>query len=177
MGVAPALVIFSGLPGVGKTAIAKELAQQTGAIHLRIDSIEQALRDSGKITRAMEDAGYRVAYAIAEERLRAGHSVVADCVNPIQITRDVWRDIALVCGAAVVEVEVRCSDRAEHRRRVENRDSDVPGLRLPTWQEVLKREYEPWDREHIVVDTALSGVQDAVGDICRAISGAKSGKA
>jgi len=39
------LVIFGGLPGVGKTTIAQELARQIGAMHVRIDSIEQAIRD------------------------------------------------------------------------------------------------------------------------------------
>jgi predicted kinase len=41
------LVVLSGLPGVGKTAIARELAVAMGAVHVRIDSIEQALRNEG----------------------------------------------------------------------------------------------------------------------------------
>jgi predicted kinase len=36
------LVVLSGLPGVGKTTIAPELARSLPAVHLRIDSIEQA---------------------------------------------------------------------------------------------------------------------------------------
>jgi predicted kinase len=53
-------IIFSGLPGSGKTAIALELARQLGAVHVRIDSIEQAIRDSGVRSGPLEDAGYRV---------------------------------------------------------------------------------------------------------------------
>ena len=34
------LIIFGGLPGVGKTALAVELARLIGAVHLRIDSID-----------------------------------------------------------------------------------------------------------------------------------------
>src|SRR5688572_12402612 len=63
------LVIFSGLPGTGKSTIARELARVLGGIHLRIDSIEQALRDSGRLKDELWDAGYRVAYAVAANNL------------------------------------------------------------------------------------------------------------
>ncbi len=45
------LIIFGGLPGVGKTAIAAELARVIDALYLRIDSIEQAIRASGVVSR------------------------------------------------------------------------------------------------------------------------------
>src|SRR6266566_1536793 len=54
------------------------------------------------------------------------------------------------------------SDPDEHRRRAEMRISDIPGLQLPTWEEIVSREYHPWDREHIVVDTALRDVEQNV---------------
>jgi predicted kinase len=159
------LIVFSGLPGVGKTVIARELARQIGAVYVRIDSIEQALRDSGKIKDSLDDAGYRIGYTIAEDNLRLGRTVIADCVNPLKLTRDAWVHVAKRAGVAVVEIEITCSDGAEHRRRVETRVSDVPGLQLPKWNDVLSREYHSWDREHMVVDTAGCSPEEGVSSI------------
>jgi len=163
----PILIVFGGLPGVGKTGIAKELARQIGAVYLRADSIEQALRDSGTVADPMNDAGYRAAYAVAGENLRLGLYVIADCVNPLQITREAWREVARQSGVGIFEVEVTCSDPEAHKLRVEGRSSDIPGLKLPTWQEVLARNYDPWDREHVVVDSAQATIEEMVGDIRR----------
>jgi hypothetical protein len=62
-------------------------------------------------------------------------------------------------SASIVEIEVVCSDLVLHRRRVETRTSEISGLKLLTWDEVLKRDYEPWDREHLVLDTAGSSIE------------------
>ena len=112
------LVILSGLPAAGKTTIARGLATQIGAMHLRIDSIEQALRAAG---RAIEDHGYRVAYAVAEDNLRLGRVVIADSVNGWPLTRRAWQAVAQRAGTPALDVEVICSDLNEHRRRVEAR--------------------------------------------------------
>src|SRR5437868_7405029 len=147
------LIIFGGLPGTGKTTIARELARQIGATYVRIDSIEQAIRESPGVSQPVNEEGYRVAYAIAEDNLRLGRIVISDSVNPIQLSRDAWLDVARRAHARAAEIEVTCSDAQCHRQRVESRISDIAGLKLPTWQKVLTRVYEPWTREHIVIDT------------------------
>lgn len=156
----PTLIAFGGLPGTGKTAVARQLARALGAVYLRIDSIEQAIRETGILDKPIEDGGYRVAYAVAEENLRVGRTVVADCVNALQITRDAWVAVANRAEASVVEVEIVCSDSKQHRQRIEDRVSDISGLKLPTWDEVASREYEPWQRKHVVIDTAHRSVAD-----------------
>ncbi len=151
------LCIFSGLPGTGKTELSLYLARELGAVHVRIDSIEQALRDGG-IT-DVGPVGYVAGYRVAADQLQLGLSVVADSVNPLDITRAAWRQVARDAGVAWRDIEVICSDLSEHRRRVEERESRIPGLRLPTWADVMAREYHDWDGEggvsdRVVIDTA-----------------------
>ena len=164
------LIVFGGLPGTGKTTIARELARQLGAVHLRIDSIEQALRAYCVGRRSLDDAGYRVAYAVAADILSVGRMVIADSVNPLPVTRDAWVAVAKRTRARIVEVEIICSDPDEHRKRAENRVSDIPGLTLPTWQETISREYCSWDRSHLVVDTARQSVEQSVQILREAIA-------
>jgi hypothetical protein len=73
-------------------------------------------------------------------------------------------------SARAIDVEVICSDEAEHRRRVEARTSDVDGLPKPTWSAVVEREYEPWAREWLVIDSSKTSPGDAVEMIAAKIA-------
>ena len=156
------LIIFGGLSGTGKTTIARELARQIGAMHLRIDSIEQVIRECASVVPPLDEAGYRIAYAVARDNLGVGRTVVADSVNPLSVTRNAWREVGRCAQARTLEIEVTCSDAHEHRRRVESRTADISGLKLPTWDEVIGREYHPWTRDHMVIDTAGRSVDQSV---------------
>lgn len=146
------LLVFSGLPGVGKTTLARRLATRLHAAYLRIDTLEQGIRDLCGI--AVQGEGYRLAYRIAADNLRLGVSVVADSCNPIELTRREWAEVAAETGVSRIDVQVVCSDALEHRSRIETRVSSVPNLRLPNWDEVRNREYHPWTGERILIDTA-----------------------
>ena len=149
------LIVFSGLPGTGKTTLARELAASRSTAYLRIDIIEQTIRNAQVLAADIGPAGYNVALALAETNLAIGRIVIADCVNPVAESRMAWRATAERAKSSIFDIEVICSDPMEHQRRVEARTSDVPGLTVPTWLSVQQHEYEPWFMKRLVVDTAI----------------------
>ncbi|MBV4496344.1 AAA family ATPase [Pseudomonas sp. SWRI12] len=161
------LIVFSGLPGTGKTTIAHDLAATTGAVYLRIDTIEQAIRNSGALAQDVGRSGYMVANELALSNLRLGRTVVVDCVNPVLDSRTAWSEVASRAGSRLVNIQVICSDKHEHQRRVETRKGDIPGLTPPTWQSVLDHEFEPWDEAPFCIDTAMASPAQAVSMIIK----------
>jgi predicted kinase len=156
------LIALAGLPGVGKSSIARRLAGRSGAIWLRIDSMDQAIWASGTAPSDLFDWSYRAAQSIAADNLALGLDIVADCVNDCQEARDGWEAAGQRAAAEVIWLEVVCSDLVEHRRRIETRSSDVMGLNLPNWDAVAARAYDKWNRDRIIIDTAHRSLEECV---------------
>ncbi len=163
----PTLFIFSGLPATGKTSLARRLAADLKAAYLRIDTVEQGLRDLCDVS--VEGEGYRLSYRIAADNLRLGVSVVADSCNPVELTRDEWQDVAAQANADYVNIEVTCSDASEHRARVETRQTDIDGLALPSWEDVQNREFRSWVADRILIDTSGREVDESYSELMGAL--------
>lgn len=159
----PVLIVFGGRPGSGKSTIAAALSRPLGAVLLEIDRIEAPLQ--AKLGRDIGPLGYNVAYQTATSNLDLGHIVVADCVNPIAVTRNAWASTAMGCEAVLIQVNVVCSDIQEHRRRVEKRLIERPMQGLPDWDSVQARQIDEWPDADITLDTARLDPEDAVSEI------------
>ncbi|MFB4204440.1 hypothetical protein KBTX_00720 [wastewater metagenome] len=167
------LFILSGLPGTGKTTLARRLASHRRAVHLRIDTIEQALREVCGCEVTSE--GYALAQRIAADNLRAGLDVIADCVNPWPLTRRDWGSVATGAGVCHVNIEIRCSDPGEHRRRVERRHADAGSLPAPGWDDVCRRDYHPWQEPPLRLDTAGRTVEASFSELVALIDAQSGG--
>jgi predicted kinase len=149
------LIEFCGLPGTGKSTLARALARQSQAVLLRIDEIEAGMRRSGLPAEQTGIAAYSVAHDLAASHLARGMLVIVDAVSPVEDARAAWRGVAAEQGVAHLIVETVCPDLDEHRRRVENRANDLRGHRLPVWEQVRERaaEYQPRTDDRLVLDT------------------------
>jgi predicted kinase len=165
----PLLIVLGGLPGTGKTTVARGLAGDLSAVHLRIDTIEEIIRKASDVQGEVVDVGYRVAYGLALDNLRLGHWVIADAVNPLPLVREAWRAVADAGAAGIVEIELVCSDPEVHRARVGGRTADIAGATLPSWEDVAGRHYVPWEPTPVRIDTSVAAPQDCVRQALTAI--------
>lgn len=47
----------------------------------------------------------------------------------------------------------------------------MPGITVPTWLEIVDRDYRPWSRDHLIIDTAVVGAEAGARAVEAAISG------
>ncbi len=160
----PTLYIFSGLPASGKSTLAQELAKKIHATFIRIDTIEQGLRDICKYD-VEGGEGYELAHLIASDNLKLGNNVIADSVNPWELTRKAWNEVATSSQANFVNIEVICSDHHEHKIRVASRSVIMKNTNLPTWEVVLNRDYHSWTEHRILIDTSGKQISESLAEL------------
>lgn len=151
--VPPQLVLFSGPPGVGKSALSYRLSRETGWAVLSKDGVDQGL----KVCPACPPVvGYEVMFSLAELNLGNGASVILDAVFGLPDFRRRAIDLAARYGARFHAVVCSCSDRELWRRRVEGRPEAVRGWTPADWAEAehVAGYYQPWTSPHLALDAA-----------------------
>ena len=152
----PMLLVMSGLPGTGKSELARQLGRRLRIPVFSVDPIESAMLRAG-IAASFETglAAYLVAEALADSQLGLGHDAIVDAVNAVEPAKDMWRSLAAKHATALRIVECCCSDEKLHRERLAGRHRDlVENFREPTWDDVAQRRLEstPWSEPRLLVD-------------------------
>ena len=143
------LVVFSGLPGSGKSSVARELARTLELSLFELDHIEAPLlaRSDGD---ALGWAGYEILSALAEDNLALGRGVVLDSVTWTNALREEWRMMAARHRARYRPIEVVVPDRELHRARVSRRAAKNDWPRI----EAAFKLYEAWSSDRLVLDSS-----------------------
>ena len=82
-------ILIFGLPGSGKTTLAKPLAELIGGVHINADEVRKEYNDWDFSIQARVRQAQRMRY-IADGVVRAGKVAVVDFVCPMKETREVF---------------------------------------------------------------------------------------
>jgi len=164
------LIVMSGLPATGKSAIADALAVAVNGLVVSVDPIESALLTSGiEPNQPTGMAAYAVAAAIAETNLRLDRTVIVDAVNSVGQAKTWWIELSRREDVRLLVVEAICSDEAIHRQRLTDRRRAL-AIEEPSWETVTLRreEWVAWPFAPLVVD-AVDPLAENVARVVAAV--------
>ena len=154
------LIIFSGLPGTGKSTLAETIGRQFGIPVFAKDWLEAVLLQNGLQPtpngKSLGYVGYELLTVLAERQLMLGQSVILDSVVSMPTVREAWKTLAKKYHADWLVIECVCADETLHRERLGTRKRGIPGWHELEWSDVekVKRYYQPWNEERLVLDMA-----------------------
>jgi len=152
------LVVFSGLPGTGKSALAESVGREFHIPVFAKDWIEATLLRSKLAPtdrkKPLGSASYHLLTVLAERQLMLGQSVILDSVASTKSIRSTWRELAEKYRARWLAIECICSDDKVHRARLSTRQRGIPGWHELDWSEVerVKGYFHPWDEDRLILD-------------------------
>jgi predicted kinase len=153
------LIIFSGLPGTGKSSLAEAVGREMCIPVFAKDWLEATLRRCGLMpgkagVSSLSYAAYELITTLAQRQLVLGQSAILDCVAGQESLREQWRTLAAGYEAGWQVIECVCSDEALHRKALAARQRGIPGWYELGWEEVerVRGYYEPWQEECLVLD-------------------------
>lgn len=154
------LILFSGLPGCGKTTLARMLVEELRCAYFAKDRIQRAL--NAYVEGAQPIDGYRVMLDLAGEHLMLGTTVVLDAVFPMEGFRDGARQLAHAAQTVFLPVYCYCSDEALWQQRMPNRVQYVPGWEPVGWDEVerLRDRFEEWQTSPLLCLDAVDSIDE-----------------
>ena len=152
------LIVFSGLPGTGKSTLAESVGKELHVTVFAKDWLEANLLRNGLVPTINEKplgfASYDLLTTLAERQLMLGQSVILDSVASTETIRDTWRQMSKRYSANWRVIECVCSDEAIHRARLGMRKRNIPGWHELAWADVekVKQYYAIWEDEHLILD-------------------------
>ncbi len=152
------LIVFSGLPGTGKSALAEAVGRELGIPVFAKDWLEATLLRceliQGNSDKPLGMAGYELLTTLANRQLRLNQSVILDSVAATESIRVLWQDLANECGGEWRVIECVCSDAGLHRKHLEGRQRRIPGWHELQWSEVerVKSYYVSWSGPRLILD-------------------------
>jgi predicted kinase len=134
-GSRPALIILAGLPGSGKSHLAEAIARQHPAAIVRSDQVRKLLFPQPQYTGAESGIVYLTCYALIEELLADGYTVVFDATNLTRESRRRARACAERRGVpSLTLIAIAPEEVIEQRLRQRHAGGAEPYFSDATWE-------------------------------------------
>jgi len=174
----PTLVMFCGLPGTGKTTLARRLVHRLPAVMIESDQIRRTLFVLSTYTAEESRRVHTLCHILIGWYLRHYYHVVYDATNLYEHHRQLVYRLAERSGARLTVIEVTARDEVVRERLAPRRREDWVAHKPEDysdadWDVYLRMRYraEPIQHEHITIDTSDGNIERAVECALGAVEG------
>lgn len=149
----PIIILFCGLPGVGKTTLARSVASRTGARILSSDKIRKELMTYPAYTRTEGRLVYDVLMLLTKYLTAAGLNCILDATFNRERSRKEVENKLRSNNVQLYVIECTCPEDVV-LERLRNRKNDFSDAGYSVYSK-MKSIYEPVQGRHLGVDTSL----------------------
>jgi predicted kinase len=144
-----------GYPGTGKSTIARAIAHALRAPLIDRDVLRQVAVDTFGSQKEAGRFSYELMFALAQEQLRLGLTVVLDTTLTYRITYEQAQQVAEHFHIPLLVVHCQCSPELQ-RQRIEERKGQVSTFQITSWSEwqQWKPRFEQFDDGGCLLNTA-----------------------
>jgi predicted kinase len=163
------LIVMRGYPGTGKSTIARAISAALHAPLIDRDIIRQKAVDIFGNLPFVGRFSYELMFALAEEQLSLGLSVVMDTPLTYRTTYEQAKELAQSFHAPMLVVHCQCPPEVQ-KRRLEGRVGKVSEFQITSWREWLqwKPRFEDFDDHGCIIDTS-NPLEDSLAKVIRTI--------
>ncbi len=147
------VILVCGVPGVGKSTLAEEIAKSLGLPLFSKDKLEASLVENGLVrTEQLNGVGYTLLKNLVNEHLSRQQPIIIDFIADKNRVLDLWPELLT---KDLVAIECICTDKVVHKSRIESRQRNIPGWYELNWAEIedITAKYSPLVSDRLILDT------------------------
>lgn len=161
----PTMIVIGGVPGAGKSTLAKELSKELNIPAFSKDELEAAVSRRGLCNnKETKGVGFEIMAVLAKNQIENNNSAIFDFIASKSRIMEQWPELL---ESEIKYIECICSNEDIHRERIQSRNRNIEGWYELVWEDVLtiRKYFQPLMDDRLILDS----VNDLNENVAKAI--------